>query len=299
MGDIAIGLVPALGWGIQGIVMQKIGGRTVNKQMGMVIATLIFAVAVFLIRGPSEFSFSQAVIFAALVNGIPWSIGQILQIKAFELIGVSRAVPISTGTQLIGTTAIGAIFFKEWLHGWQWGIGIPALILLILGVWMTTYREDKSDVQAGTNIKLGVIILLISSAAFVSYATAGRFFDVDSWDMLLPQAVVMVISTIIISFFMSSKQEATDSEVGVFGVKTWKNLATGVCFALANFTMLLSVQRNGVAVGWTLSQMNVIVATIGGLIILKEEKTKRELRYVLTGLALVAIGGILIGITKN
>ena len=37
MGSILIGLIPALGWGFQGIIMQKIGGTTANKQMGMVL----------------------------------------------------------------------------------------------------------------------------------------------------------------------------------------------------------------------------------------------------------------------
>lgn len=297
--NILIGLIPALGWGSQGIVMQKIGGRTANKTMGMVLATLIFAIAVLLLRPDASGPLTTTVLMAALVNGIPWSIGQILQIKSFELIGVSRAMPISTGTQLLGATVIGAFFFHEWTQGYQYGLGIAALVLLVVGVWMTTYREDKSDVAAGSNIKLGLIILLLSSAAFVAYATAGRFFRVSSYDLLLPQAVVMTLSTLIISVFMSSRAEVFDREVGVLGRKTWQNLATGACFAIANFTILISIERNGVAVGWTLSQMNVIVATLGGILILKERKTRKELGYVLGGLALVAIGGILVGFTKS
>ncbi|MGO1317472.1 MAG: GRP family sugar transporter [Cellulomonadaceae bacterium] len=299
MSDILIGLVPALGWGVQGIVMQKVGGRTANKQMGMVLATLAFAIVVFIINPPSAGAWTTALFLAALINGLPWAIGQILQIRSFELIGVSRAVPISTGTQLLGTTLIGVLFFHEWTQGYQFALGIPALIMLVIGVWMTTFTESKDGEQGGTNIKLGVIILLLSSAAFVSYATAGRFFDVDPFDLLLPQAIVMVLSTMAISFLMSKKSEAFDPEIGVFGRKTWQNLSTGVCFAIANFTVLISVARNGVAVGWTLSQMNVIVATLGALLILRERKTKKELVYVLGGLALVAIGGILIGITKG
>ncbi len=49
MGSILIGLIPALGWGFQGIVMQKIGGTTANKQMGMVLTALAMAIVVALI----------------------------------------------------------------------------------------------------------------------------------------------------------------------------------------------------------------------------------------------------------
>ena len=62
---------------------------------------------------------------------------------------------------------------------------------------------------------------------------------------------------------------------------------------------MLSNEMNGLAVGWTLSQMNVIVATLGGLFILKEKKTKKEMAFVIAGVILIALGGILIGITKN
>ena len=46
MGSILIGLIPALGWGFQGIVMLKIGGTTANKQMGMVLTALVMSICV-------------------------------------------------------------------------------------------------------------------------------------------------------------------------------------------------------------------------------------------------------------
>ena len=46
MWPILLALVPAFGWGFQGIVMQKVGGTTANKQMGMVLTTLLFGIVV-------------------------------------------------------------------------------------------------------------------------------------------------------------------------------------------------------------------------------------------------------------
>ena len=53
---------------------------------------------------------------------------------------------------------------------------------------------------------------------------------------------------------------------------------------------------NGIATGFTLSQMNVVLATLGSIYILGEKKTRKEMRHVLTGLALVVAGGIMIGL---
>ncbi|SNS65712.1 glucose uptake protein [Micrococcales bacterium KH10] len=303
MPDIMIGLVPAVAWGMQGIVMQKLGGRTANKQMGMVLTALVVAVGVLIVRPPTAGAWTSTLIVAAVLNGVPWTIGQILQIRTFEMIGVSRTIPISTGMQLFGTTLVGVAFFNEWVHGWQFGIGVPALILLVIGVWMTTFQEKTAAhdglAESGGSIKKGILLLLVSSMGYVLYATSGLIFEVDPLDLLFPQAVVMVIATGAIAFGTAKKGEAFDRETGVFGSKSWVNMLTGICFAVGNLAAMISVQRNGAAVGWTLSQMNVIVATIGGLIILKERKTKKELVFVLGGLVLVAVGGILVGVTKN
>ena len=53
---------------------------------------------------------------------------------------------------------------------------------------------------------------------------------------------------------------------------------------------LFSNPVNGVAVGWTLADMNLIFATLGGLFILHEKKTTKELRFVVAGMALIAAG---------
>lgn len=298
MQDILIGIIPALGWGMQGIVMQKIGGNTANKQMGMVLAALILSILVMVFyTGPTNWS--SVLIYAALANGVPWAIAQILQIKSFDYIGVSRAIPFSTGTQLLGVYLVGIIFFHEWTTAEHYMLGVPALLMITGGVWMTTYQEKGKEENKHLNMRLGIILLLLSSLAFVSYATVARFFNVNSWDLLFPQSIAMLVSTVIISFFIIPRGSVFDKNIGIFGAKSWKNLASGACFAIANLTVFLSLERNGIAVGWTLSQMNVIVATLGGLLILHEKKTRKELIMVLAGLAMVAIGGVLIGMTKS
>lgn len=44
--------------------------------------------------------------------------------------------------------------------------------------------------------------------------------------------------------------------------------------------------------------MSLIFATLGGLFILHEKKTSKELRFVVAGMVLIAAGGIAIGMTK-
>lgn len=276
MGSILIGLIPALGWGFQGIIMQKIGGTTANKQMGMVLTALVMSIVVALV---DPIAWSPALIAAAAVNGIPWAIAQILQIKSFDYLGVSRAMPLTSGMQLILTSVIGAFYFNEWPQAWQMGVGFAGIALIIVGTVLTTYTETGQETTSKSDIRKGVIITAISSALYVAYATAARFFNVDSFQILLPQALFMLAATIVISIIVS-KRDSVDGVFGrvegVFGLKSWQNMLTGVLWSVANIAVLFSNQVNGVAVGWTLANMNLIFATLGGLFILHEKKTPRS-----------------------
>lgn len=299
MESILIGLIPALGWGFQGIVMQKIGGTTANKQMGMVLTALVMSVMVALVV---PVTWTPALIAAAAVNGIPWAIAQILQIKSFEYLGVARTMPLTSGEQLVFTALIGTFCFGEWTTTTQLVLGFGGIALIILGTVFTAYTESgDKDADKGGNFAKGIVITTISSVLYVAYATAARFFSVDSFQILLPQALFMLAATIAIAFFVS-KSESKDGvfgrEEGIFGIKSWKNMLTGVLWSVANIAVLFSNQVNGVAVGWTLANMNLIFATLGGLFILHEEKTPKELRSVIVGMVLIALGGIAIGVTK-
>ena len=301
-GSLLIGLVPALGWGFQGIVMQKIGGTTANKQMGMVLTALLMSVVIALVV---PITWTPALIAAAAVNGIPWAIAQILQIKSFDYLGVSRAMPLTAGMQLVLAALVGKLCFGEWPASWQMALGFGGIAVIIVGTVFCAYTEKTAGDENGASGKSADltrgIITAISSALYVAYASAARFFSVDSFQILLPQALFMTASTIIISLFLckrDSKDGVFGREEGVFGLKSWQNMATGVLWSIANITVLFSNQVNGVAVGWTLANMNLIFATLGGLFILHEKKTPKELRAVIIGMALIAVGGIAIGITK-
>ena len=103
---ILIGLVPALGWGLQALVMQKIGGKYTNKTLGMALTTIVFGIAAYFYLRPEM---TAALLWGSILSGLSWSLGQILQTKSFDLLGVSTAMPVSTGEQLVLTTLLGAI----------------------------------------------------------------------------------------------------------------------------------------------------------------------------------------------
>lgn len=287
MENILFGLVPAMMWGIQPIVMTKLGGKSTKKVIGMALGIFITSIIVYFFRRPENWTMS--LILLSFIDGLALSYGLINQIKGFNLLGVSKGTPISTGTQLVGATLIGAIFFKEWQTLNQYILGIIALIMIILGVSMTAFQENKTDTN-NSDIKKGVITMILSSIGFIMYTVILKVADINIWDALIPQGLGMLVGSIILA--------RREDKEKLFVKESYKHIITGFIFAAANITLMISNIINGLALGFTLTQMNVVVATIGGLIILKENKTKKELSFTIIGLFLVIIGAILIGLTK-
>ncbi|WP_019724462.1 GRP family sugar transporter, partial [Enterococcus mundtii] len=136
---ILIALIPAIGWGIQPLVLKKIGGRPTNEILGTGIGALLVGLVVQLFMSPGGISITTFLI--SLLSGAFWVIGQIGQYTTFNLIGVSKTMPISTAMQLVGTSLIGVFAFGEWAGTTGKVIGGVAIVLLVIGSALTAVSD--------------------------------------------------------------------------------------------------------------------------------------------------------------
>src|SRR5699024_11508363 len=130
----------------------------------------------------------------------------------------STAMPVSTGEQLVLTTLLGAIALQEWTHAWQYFVGLPAIAIIVLGVAFTTVEDNKTEKGGSSNLKKGMLILIISSIGQAGYAVLPRFFDLNGGDVLLPQSIAMTAGVMLLSSF--------EKDNDMFGKKTWQNMLT-------------------------------------------------------------------------
>lgn len=289
MTNILMGLFPAVMWGILPIILSKIGGQPIHQMIGTTFGALIFAIVITLFTFNAS-SYSWFIIVICFLSGIFWSVGQLNQYRAFAIIGVSKTMPLSTGLNLIGNSLFGVTVFGEWQTTTKLILGFSAIILIIIGVFLTSYQETVSS-KGQQKLRQGVIILLISAVGYLGYATLPRFTDADGWTAFLPQVCGMVIGALGLAIF-------EEKETKIFANESWLNLFSGVIFSLGALGYLISLQLNGVATGYTLSQMGVLISTIGGILFLHEKKTHKEMSLVIIGLLLVTASGILMGLTK-
>ncbi|KRM18521.1 ribose transporter [Companilactobacillus nantensis DSM 16982] len=280
--------MPMIGWGLFPILTGKFGGKPVNQILGTTYGTLLFAIVVALVRQTPMLS-GKALLFSFL-SGAFWSMGQILVFYAFAEMGVSRTMPVSTGFQLVGASLWSVIVLGEWSKGSAKLIGFSAIILIIFGVWLTTFSEKKLPKEdGGMNAVKGVLLVACAEIGYLGYSAFPQGVKVNAFEAFLPQALGMAVVATIFAVATKSNRAGKPFQTK----SSYTNIISGFFFAFAALTYLISARPsvNGLATGFILSQMNVVIATLGGIYILHEKKTKKEMGYILVGLVLVVIAG--------
>ena len=285
--SIVFALIPMFAWGSIGLVSGKLGGDANQQTLGMTIGAFLFSLIVFFVTMPT---IDGWIVVIGLLSGLCWSVGQNGQFHGMKYLGVSVGLPLSTGMQLILNTIAGALFFGEWTQSRDYLLGITALILLVTGAYLTA-RQDGEQMPETENKMLyfprGFRSLISSTIGYGAYTIIITWAGIDPLAIILPQSIGMLIGA---SFFALRKTKVNRA--------VWKNTLSGLLWGIGNVCMLITVQQIGLAVGFSLSQMGIIISTLGGIFLLGEKKTKKEFKYVVFGCLLVIFGGILLGYMK-
>ncbi len=273
-------LLPAIAWGILPLAVAKINGKPINQIFGTALGTLIVSIGVFIVLKPSISVVSF--IMAALAGGF-WIIGQLGQYNAYKEIGVSQTMPISTGLQLIGTSLIGVLLFGEWASVNAKIFGAIGIILLIIGVALTGKKDQKSSNSGNTKT---MIMLILTTIGFLVYNSIPKAMTSSGLAIFLPESVGMVIAVLLYIIFTRQPRVLREKA-------SWQSLLAGFIFSVASITYILSVHDNGVNSAFVVSQLSVVLSTIGGMVFLHEKKSHHELLLTIIGLVLIVGGAII------
>lgn len=278
-----IALIPALGWGLMPLITGKIGGSAVNQMFGIGAGATIVGIIAFIIGHPTV---STTAFWFSVVCGALWTIGQVGQFISFKRIGVSKTTPISTVIQLVGNSIIGAIIFGEWRGAKALTIGFVALLIVIIGALMTSVTEGTSSKKVTTK---DFMFLLCTSVGYWIYSSFPKIPVVANQSALgifLPEMLGILLGSVIYTL-------CSGNAVAFKQKQQYQNIWGGISWGCAALAYIYASQALGVTTSFVFGQMNVIVATIGGIFVLHEQKTKRELGFTIFGIILIIIGSIL------
>ncbi|KTW19110.1 ribose/proton symporter RbsU [Staphylococcus warneri] len=279
---LLIGLGPLIGWGLFPTIASKFGGKPVNQIIGATVGTLIFAFVFFISTGhgfPTGMD-----LFFALLSGAGWSFGQIMTFKAFEYVGSSRAMPVTTAFQLLGASLWGVFALGNWPGVTNKIIGFLALVVILIGAWMTVWSEHPEATNKNL-LRKAIVILIIGEIGYWLYSAAPQATDIGGKAAFLPQAIGMVIVAVIYGLMKMKNGNPFTNKV------TWLQIISGFFFAFAALTYLISTQpnMNGLATGFVLSQTSVVLATLTGIYFLNQRKTSKEMLVTVIGLVLILV----------
>ncbi|MFZ8101849.1 GRP family sugar transporter, partial [Staphylococcus arlettae] len=225
--DLLIALLPALFWGSVVLINVYVGGGPFNQIRGTTLGALIIGI-ILLLTGNTEFD-KPIVIIVGLISGAFWALGQGYQLKSVNLIGVSKTMPISTGLQLVGTTLFSAIFLGEWSTGTQVTLGLVSMLLLVIGIALTSIKGKNEAADTTNNFSKAMVILLISTVGYVVYVVVAQIFGVDGTSALFFQSIGMAIG----GFILSMKHETSIKSTAL-------NLIPGIVWVIGNLFMFYS-----------------------------------------------------------
>ncbi|MCP0886291.1 GRP family sugar transporter [Ligilactobacillus sp. WILCCON 0076] len=283
-----IALIPAIAWGSVGLISGKLGGSANQQTLGMTWGALLFSILMTVFTWQHFTTHTTVKLWiVGIVSGFFWSIGQNQQFHAMKAVGISKAVPISTGAQLVANALAGALLFHEWTTVRQLTLGTIALIVLVVGSSLTALRDKTAIKKVNENWSVGYRAMLLSTLGYLGYTVIVTWANVDTQAMVLPQAMGMVVGATIFAYGQN-----------IFQTETFKNMLTGLVWGTGNFFMFLATTTVGLAISFSFSQMGIVISTFGSILFLGEKKTRKEMGYVIIGSLLVIVGGILLGQLK-
>ena len=194
-------------------------------------------------------------------------------------------MPITTAFQLLGASLWGVFALGDWPGVGAKLLGGLALVLIILGAWMTVWTEEKTQEKASI-LKKAVLLLAVGEIGYWAYSAAPQATSIDGMHAFLPQAIGMLLVALVYSVILSVKDKEKSA---LAEAVSYKHIFSGFFFAFAALTYLISAQpdMNGLATGFILSQTSVVLATLTGIWFLGQKKTKKEMTITIIGLVLI------------
>ncbi|CAJ1199397.1 Glucose uptake protein GlcU [Companilactobacillus paralimentarius] len=279
--NILIALIPALGWGFMPIITGKIGGSPANQMFGIGAGATIVGFVAYLITQPTV---NTTAFWFSVLCGALWTIGQIGQFISFKRIGVSGTVPLSTVFQLVGNSIIGMLIFGDWAGVQSKIIGVIALLIVVSGALLTSVTDSTE----GNKLEIkDAIFLLCTTVGFWIYSSFPNMPIVKSQSgtaIFLPEMLGILVGAIIYALF---------TDIKAFKQKEhYLNIFAGIAWGIAAFAYIFSAKANGNTSAFIWTQLNVVISTFGGIFILHENKSSREMKFTVLGIVLIVVGSV-------
>jgi len=296
-----VGELSALGsavlWAVTSLIYKTQAGRvsaTALNALRCLIAAVFFALVVVVTGRTGSFAIVPTKTYGALTASVLVGIalGDTAYFRSMNLVGVSRALPISGSFPLF--TLVFALLF---LHEPLTMIAVIGACLVVGGVCLVAMpRGDTPTAKepVGANHRLGVAMAILAALCWAASASV-LSWGMGDVDLLIANATRLTIASFILS--LSAFRQGQGLGIPGLGRRGLGLVAIAAVFGSGFSGMLFlgGVQYAGAAVATTLSSTAPLFAAPLSRIFLGEQLTRQvALGTVLsfTGIVLIVIRGL-------
>ncbi|RMG41460.1 MAG: hypothetical protein D6719_08565 [Candidatus Dadabacteria bacterium] len=244
------------------------------------------------------------IVFAATDSSIPvdasvlplscgavWGIGMICGFVAIKNIGVTRGIGLWVPVVILTSAAWGLFFFGEW---WSF----PASKLLFSGVAIVLVLTavflvilSKNEDTPVRNLRVGIASAIALGLAHGSYFIPLHESNYSIFATFLPLSVGMIVIT---CFYA----KLTKSQINHGAIANLRMLSAGALLGGGNYMALLTIDYLGVALGYPLTQLGIVINTLWGIFYFGEVQTRKSMVYISVGIFLIIMGALLMSFVQ-
>lgn len=154
---------------------------------------------------------------------------------------------------------------------------------MIAGALLTSVSDEKG----GKITFKDATFLLCTTVGYWIYSSFPNIPIIKAQSgtsVFLPEMMGILIGAVIFGLF-TDRQSFKQKE-------QYLNIIAGLLWGVAALSYIYSAQANGNTSAFIWTQLSVIIATFGGITILHEHKSRREMIFTIAGILLIVVGSV-------
>ncbi len=299
---IIYAIVTVLAWGTWLAPSEKVAlPNAISRAFYIAVGNLVLAtIVLFAVAGPEKLTGS--VFLYPFLGGLIWSLGALCAFSSIARIGMAKAFGVWAPLNIIVGAAWGMLLFGEFLKTGPTTLLLAAasLAAIIGGLLLIIFSggteiSGSARKSSGPGFAFAIGAGVLWGTYFVPTAfLAKKVEGLSGWVTAFPLAVGMLVGSAVL---VAIAGRAPRCPTGRDYVRV---ISSGMLWSVGNFAMLLMVASIGMAKGFTIAQMCVVVNALVGIFILKNPPPgSRAARLTFVGVVLATLGGVMLGNLKE
>ena len=209
-------------------------------------------------------------------TGLIWAAGNILALKSITKLGMARSTPLFVGITIILSSTWGILYFKESIMRFE--TALIGLTLLLLGITIVSTTQKQQNKKWP---KEGVITAITAGLLLGTQFVPIKMIGISLETILFPMALGITAGATIIFLVMGRHINIKHLPHG---------LASGWIFAAGNYFGIFTISSLGLTIGFSLTQIAVLVSILWGIIYFKEMPESRNQTKIIIAATLILTG---------